>query len=203
MKPESAGPVPDAEEQGRADLYGLLSVLLARPPDAARLELVAGLGGDETALGQALAALAADARNREPAGLEHEHHMLFVGLGRGELLPYGSYYLTGFLHEKPLAVLRNDFAELGLGRAESVREPEDHIASLCEAMRSLIRGDHCPRQELGRQKAFFERHISPWAPHFFVDLQGAKHAGFYAGVGAVGAAFLAIETEAFRMVAPE
>ena len=49
----------------------------------------------------------------------------------------GSWYLTGFLQEEPLAELRDDLAELGLGRA-GVTETEDHIAALAEVMRHLV-----------------------------------------------------------------
>ena len=50
--------------------------------------------------------------------VEREFFDLFIGLGRGELLPYGSYYLTGFLHERPLARLRED---LGAARHRARR----------------------------------------------------------------------------------
>ena len=50
-----------------------------------------------------------------------------VGVGRGEILPFASYYLTGFLKDKPLAKLRNDMKEIGIELAENVKEPEDHI----------------------------------------------------------------------------
>ncbi len=196
------------EERSRADLYGLLASLLATPPDAGTLALVAGLEGGDSKLGAAVGRLATEAAGAKPESVEREFHDLFIGLGRGELLPYASYYLTGFLHEKPLAVLRNDLAELGIRRADSVHEPEDHIASLCEAMRWLILGEHVPGKDGGRgrpagveeQKTFHDRHLAPWAGHFFADLEAAQGAAFYAPVGELGRQFLAIEEEAFRMV---
>ncbi len=133
--------------------------------------------------------------------VESEFNALFIGLGRGELLPYASYYMTGFLNEKPLAVLRNDMARLGITRAENVFEPEDNIASLCEMMAGLITGRFGAPAELQLQKDFFNRHIGPWAEHFFSDLEAAKSSVFYASVGSVGRAFMEIEREAFRMTA--
>lgn len=198
----------DQEDRTRADLYNLLATLLARAPDATALELVAGLDGGDSDLGAAVGRLVAEAAGTSPESVEREYHDLFIGLGRGELLPYASYYLTGFLHEKPLAVLRNDLAELGIRRADTVHEPEDHIASLCESMRWLILGDHVPGKDGGRgkpasvetQKTFYEKHIAPWAGHFFADLEAASSAVFYVPVGELGRRFLAIEEEAFRTV---
>lgn len=196
------------EERGRADIYGLLASLLAHPPDGRTLELVAGLEGGESDLGQAVDRLAREASGTSSDKVEREYHELFVGLGRGELLPYGSYYLTGFLHERPLASLRGDLASLGIRRADTVHEPEDHIASLCESMRWLILGEHAVGEDGGRgrpadvvsQKTFHGRHIAPWARHFFSDLEAARGASFYVPVGELGREFLAIEEEAFRMV---
>ena len=51
---------------------------------------------------------------------------------------HGSWYLTGFLMEKPLAVLRDDLTALGLARRDSCGEPEDHLAALCDVMRALL-----------------------------------------------------------------
>ena len=169
------------------------------PPDSGTLGLVAALRGDATPFGAAIHALAGKARAATADAVEREYHDLFIGLGRGELLPYGSFYLTGFLHEKPLAKLRVDLDELGVARAESVPEPEDHIASLCETMQGMIMGAFGGPVGLDRQKRFFDAHIAPWARHFFSDLELAANADFYAPVGAVGRRFVDIEAEAFRM----
>lgn len=183
----------------RADLYDLLGSVLARPPQQDLLAMVAGLAGDETPLGQSVTALARLAGRMTPAAIETEFNALFIGLTRGELLPYASYYMTGFLHEKPLAVLRRDMARLGLQRAPNVYEPEDNMASLCEMMAALIRGRFGDPADLAAQKDFFSAHIAPWGGHFFSDLEGAKSSVFYAPVGAIGRAFVDIEREAFRM----
>jgi len=124
---------------------------------------------------------------------------LFIGLGRGELLPYASYYLTGFLNEKPLAILRADMAARTMTRAPNVFEPEDNIASLMEMMAGMIVGRFSQAASLEAQKTFFNKHISPWAEHFFSDLEAAKNSILYASLGAVGREFMNIEREAFRM----
>ena len=187
------------EEALRADLYDLLGALLARPPSRALIDRVAGLKGDTTDLGQGVAALSRVASASTERAVEREFNALFIGVGRGELLPYASYYLTGFLHEKPLAVLRADMARLDITRAPNVYEPEDNIASLCEMMAGLIRGRFGAQATLATQKDFFASHIGPWAPHFFDDLAGAKGSVFYAPVGAIGKTFMEIEREGFRM----
>jgi TorA maturation chaperone TorD len=131
--------------------------------------------------------------------VEAEFNTLFVGLTRGELLPYASYYMTGFLHEKPLALLRSSMQRMQIERAPNVYEPEDNIASLCEMMAGLIMGRFGAPADLTTQKDFFSAHIAPWAEHFFTDLEGAKASVFYAPVGTIGRAFMDIEREAFRM----
>jgi TorA maturation chaperone TorD len=185
-------------EAGRARVYALLAALLARPADAGLLGRLAALDGDGTRLGEALAALAAAAREARAEAVEREFHDLFIGLGRGELLPYASYYLTGFLHERPLAKLRTDLAALGIARAEGVAEPEDHIATLCEVMAGLVEGS-LGDGAAGQDRRFFERHLGPWAERFFGDLEQAKAARFYRAVGRLGREFIGIETEAFAL----
>lgn len=191
----------DDEDRLRADLYNYLGLMLSGPPDELLLAQTAGLSGDETPLGQAIAGLARVAKVSKPKTVRTEYNALFIGLGRGELLPYASYYMTGFLNEKPLANLRADMAALGITRAENTFEPEDNIASLMEMMGGMIVGRFGTAATLERQKEFHNKHIGPWATHFFADLQGAKASVLYASVGAVGAELLNVEQEAFRMMA--
>lgn len=189
------------EDLLRADLYDLLARLLAAPPDEATLKTVAGLGGDDSELGQGITALATVAKATDPRAAEREYNALFIGLGRGELLPYASYYLTGFLNEKPLARLRGHMGELGIARNPDVKEPEDHIATLCEMMAGLIRGRYGAPLSVEDQHAFFNTHVATWATHFFTDLEAAEGSVLYAPVGKIGRAFMEIEIEAFRMEA--
>jgi TorA maturation chaperone TorD len=189
------------EDRLRADLYNFMGVILSGPPDDMLLGQTAGLQGDSTDLGQAISTLAKMARITKPRTVESEYNRLFIGLGRGELLPYASYYLTGFLNEKPLALLRQDMTAQGLARAQNVFEPEDNIASLMEMMGAMIVGRFGRPADLNTQKTFFNKHIGPWAGHFFSDLEGAKNSVFYAPVGTVGRLFMDVEAEAFRMSA--
>ncbi len=189
------------EDRLRAQWYALLAQFLSAPPDAATLELARALTGDATELGQGVTALAAAAKGATVGGLEEEYFNLFTGIGQGELLPFGSYYLTGFLNEKPLAVLRQDMDELGIGRVEEVKEPEDHIASLCEMMAGMITGVFGDPVGLDRQRTFFDKHIGCWAPRFFEDLQAAKTAAFYMPIGLIGSVFMTVESQAFEMAA--
>ena len=120
-------------------------------------------------------------------------------MGRGELVPFASFYLTGFLQERPLARLRGDLAELGIERSPDRREPEDHIAILCEIMAALAGNRFDTRP--GADGAIFDKHLKPWAGRFFADLELAENARFYRHVGAIGRMFMDIETEAFAWAA--
>jgi TorA maturation chaperone TorD len=189
--------IADDVDLARAQEYALLATLLARAPDAALLERLAALKVDATPLGLAHAALGEAARETSVERVEREFFNLFIGLGRGELLPYGSYYLAGFLHERPLARLRGDLAELGIARAEGRYEPEDHIAILCEIMAGLADGRFAA--PAGADQQIFEKHLAPWARRFFMDLEQAEAADFYRRVGALGRTFIEIEMEAFAL----
>src|SRR6266446_10530976 len=172
--PGTAGDI-DEGDAARAQEYALLSVLLARAPDAGLLERLGALRGDASALGLAHVALAEAAQRTNIERLEREYFDLFIGLGRGELLPYASYYLTGFLHERPLARLRAHLVKLGLERTPGQAEPEDHAAILCEIMAGLA------------------------SRRFAADLEQAEAADFYRGVGRLGRVFIDIETDAFAL----
>ena len=197
---EAAVSINVAEEDAlRADLYDFLGAMLAAPPDTDLLTKAKGLTGDDTPIGRGVTALSTIAGAFTPGGAREEFEALFIGLGRGELMPYASYYMTGFLNEKPLAVLRNDMGALGIERSPNVYEPEDNIASLMEMMGGMIRGRFGAPAPLDDQKTFFNKHIGPWAGHFYTDLEAAKNSVLYASVGTAGRVFMEIEREAFRM----
>lgn len=179
----------------------MLSCLLVGPPDGALLDLLSQLDGSNSPLGRAANAIAQAAGASTPQSVDDEFHDLFIGLGRGELIPFGSYYQAGFLMEKPLAKLRQDMAVLGVQRTPGVAEPEDHIASLCEIMAGLIDGTFGVGDALAEQRRFFDQHIAPWASRFFNDLEKAESASFYSPVGTLGREFLTIESAAFEMAA--
>jgi TorA maturation chaperone TorD len=187
----------DEVDVARSREYALLSTLLARAPDQDLLERLADLRGDASPLGLAHAAVAEAARRTSVADAQREYFDLFIGLGRGELLPYGSYYLTGFLLDRPLARLRQDLVRLGIERAAGQAEPEDHAAVLCEVMAGLLNRRFPVSPVADRE--LFERHLSPWIGRFFADLEHAQAADFYRHIGALGRAFMNIETEAFAL----
>ena len=198
VKPESQAVVSE-EDQLRAQLYEFLATLLRVEPTDAVVKKVADLSGDDTPIGQASSTLAHLAQKMDGTSVRNEYVDLFIGVGRGELLPYCSYYLTGFLNEKPLAKLRQDMAAIGIARADGVKEPEDHIASLCDMMAGLIRGQFSRSFTLAEQASFFKKHLAPWAGLFFNDLESAKNAVFYAPVGSIGKVFMDIESKSFDM----
>ena len=182
----------EQEQQYRAAAYGMLAALLRDVPDAALMSQVAKFsgvdeGGDEMALSMSLLGLAAERCSVE--SVNDEYHALFIGIGRGELLPYGSFYLTGFLMEKPLGDLRDDLDRLGYEREAEVHEPEDHVAALCEVMAMLIQDG----SSIDTQRVFFVSHINSWFKQFFTEMSAADNAVFYKAVARFGAAFLEIE----------
>jgi TorA maturation chaperone TorD len=189
----------DEIDLARAQEYTLLAMLLLRAPDAKLLSRLATLRGDASPLGMAHLALATAAERVRPQRAEREFFDLFIGVGRGELMPYGSYYLTGFLHERPLARLREDLATLGIARAETVHEPEDHAGILCEIMAGLAGGQLAAPPQSDRM--IFEKHMASWIGRFFADLENADAADFYRAVGTVGRVFMDIEAEAFGLPA--
>ncbi|MBI5263304.1 MAG: molecular chaperone TorD family protein [Bradyrhizobium sp.] len=185
----------DPVDAARAREYALLATLLSAAPSKQLLDQLAALNGDATVLGRAHAALAEAASRAVAAQVEREYFDLFVGLGRGELLPYASYYLTGFLNERPLSRLRADLAALGIERAEHNCEPEDHAATLCEIMACFADNRFDAAAEA--QRAFFEKHVLPWMGSLFGDMERAESAKFYRSVGTLGRLFIEIEREAF------
>ena len=188
----------DEEQQCRVGAYGMLAQLLRNSPDQQILDQVAVFAelsskADELALAMSMLGLSATTSRSET--VDDEFHDLFIGMGRGELVPYGSWYQTGFLMERPLGRLRTDLNALGFQRQDGVTEPEDHVAALCEVMAMLIQED----QSLQIQSQFFETHLASWLSRFFTDLSEAKSATFYRAVGRFGKAFIALEKRYLNM----
>jgi TorA maturation chaperone TorD len=195
----SAGDGGDIEA-ARSLQYALLASLLLRAPDADLLARLSRLEGDPaTPLGEAQAALARAAASATAPAVKREYFAVFLGVGRGDVVPYASYYLTGFLNERPLARLRQEMKHLGIERSEAHSDPEDHLGTLCE----IMSGFAADRFEAppGAEDGFFARHLAPWAGRFFADLEKAESAKFYRPVGTLGRVFIDIETEAFAMEA--
>ncbi len=187
------------EDRTRAEIYVLLGRLLGTPACEQILQMLRDLvvtpdGKQITAAWERLQLAAREARAEDVAA---EFNALFIGLGRGELVPYGSRYMAGNLMDRPLAAVRQDLAALGMERRANVHEPEDHIAALCETMAVII--PLTGEVPFSRQRGFFEKHLEPWAGLFFNDLQCAKTANFYRAVGNIGEQFVALESGYFRM----
>ena len=187
------------EDQVRAELYSLIGNLLLAVPSQITLDQLSHLQGEDGDVGSVVNALAQVAKSMNPAAVEREFNILFIGMGRGEVLPYASYYLTGFLHEKPLADLRNSMRKRGIQRKDGIPEPEDHLGSLCEMMAGMITGGFGQVMPLQAQKEFFNAHLAPWAAHCFSDLEKAESAVLYAPVGSLGRLLMEIEQESFRI----
>lgn len=197
LRPDLFGDAASNDVDGlRALEYRLIATLFANPPDAALLARVARLTGDATPLGLAHIALAQAADGADPEKIQREFFHLFIGLGRGEFVPYASWYLTGFLHDRPLARVREDLGKLGIATDGDTKEPEDHIAILCDVMAGLCDGT-IPAGDKGQ--AFFERHLRPWAARLFADVENAAEAPFYSVAARVARTFIEIETEAFGL----
>jgi TorA maturation chaperone TorD len=197
-QPDGSAAEADEVELARSNEYALLASLLLRAPDAEALTRLSSLqGAGTTPLGLAHIALAQAAASASAEAVKREYFDLFLGVGRGEIVPYASYYLTGFLNERPLARLREDLKRLGLERVEGHSDPEDHLGTLCEIMSGFAGGRF--EASAGDQGRFFAQHMAPWAGRLFADLERAPSASFYRAVGTVGRVFIDIETEGFAM----
>jgi TorA maturation chaperone TorD len=193
----------DEVSAARADTYALLAHLLWHAPDAVMLRRLAVPVVGEGPLADARRAIGEAAAATNAVAVEREHFNLFTGLGGGELLPYASYYLTGFVHERPLAEVRGDLHALGLVRTEGLSEPEDHIAFLFEIMAALIRGAGADSQASHHidDAVFFRRHIQGWSERLFTDIERAETAQFYRPVARLGRLLIDIETQAAALPA--
>ena len=184
-------PEEDLDHQLRANTYGLLAHLFVAEPNRQTLSLLASISTQAsvkvTPVSKAWGQLFCVAKTMEIAAISAEFQQLFIGVARGELLPYGCYYQTGFLMDKPLIMLRQDLQVMGFKRQENSREPEDHVAALCEVMAILVRED---RKE---QFDFFKKHMNVWMPVFFKDINETPSACFYQAVALLGTAFFQVE----------
>jgi TorA maturation chaperone TorD len=189
------------EETARADLYGLLATLFYAPPSQALLDQIASAQAQgDGVLERAWMDLSVSCKIRRAELVREEYERLFYGVGKPEVMLYGSYYLSGFLMEKPLAELRTDLAKLGLQRADTVVESEDHIAALCEVMRYLIASDDAVHANVLTQKQFFANHLQAWVTDMCAALAAHPRADFYLAVANLTRSFFEVEMQAFDMV---
>jgi TorA maturation chaperone TorD len=181
------------EDQARVGMYTLLARLLAAPAHQAQLEELANLDLGDNPAGEvavALSMLKLAAQQARTSEVDDEYHTLFIGIGRGELVPFGSWYQTGYLMERPLSELRRDLVRFGFEREPGNPDPEDHVAFLCEVMALMVNSREIPETA---QQQFFKAHMASWMPAFFRDLEGCEAACFYKAVGRLGTVFLALE----------
>lgn len=187
----------------RANGYRILAAALSAPPDDALLSALAALPSEikEDDCGRALLKLRKAAQNGR--GAADDYQRLFVGLGRGEVVPYGSWHISGKMMDKPLAHLRRDLRALGLRRQTTAGEPEDHAGALCETMAILCDEESAAAAtgalSFSRQQKIFRAHLAPWMEIFFTDIAEKAGSNFYRAVGEFGAAFLAFERRYFEM----
>ena len=191
--------LPSEEDQARSQVYRLIGALLARPPGEDLLKALQTIATGDGTMKAVWSVLKQTASQAVAGDLTDEYQELFIGIGRGELVPYGSWYLTGFLMEKPLAELRSDLARLGFERQANSSEPEDHAAALCETMSLIIANG--VEVSFTQQRDFFRKHLAPWMGRFFADMAAAKSARFYRAVGLLGEQFLDIERNYLDMPA--
>ena len=189
----------EEEDQLRADMYSFLASLLRTEPSADLVKQLTLLESDDTPIGKAIKILTKLASSLDLPSIRAEYVGIFIGVGRGEILPFASYYLTGFLKDKPLAKLRTDMQEIGIEISAEVKEPEDHIASLFDIMSGLILGKFYRKFSIGEQKDFFNKHLAPWVDLLMRDIEASKIAVFYAPVGTIGREFIEIERSSFKM----
>jgi TorA maturation chaperone TorD len=192
------------EETARAEVYGLLAALFYAPPTAEVLSLLRVAATEAPTAGGFLQEpwreLVAASRRLSDGDIQAEYNALFGGVGKPEIYLFGSHYLSGFLNEKPLALLRTELARLGLARDDAMSETEDHIAYLCEVMRYLIAADDVAVANLTAQRQFFGDHLQPWVLQLCDALDANPKARFYAVLSGFTRCFLNVETQGFDML---
>lgn len=193
------------EEVARAELYGVLATVFYAPPTPEWLESLRVAVTEAPTPGgflqESWQQWVGVARRLDAAQIADEFDALFGGVGKPEVSLYGSYYLSGFLNEKPLAALRGDLAELGLARGENLPETEDHVACVFEVMRYLIAGDDVAVANLTQQRRFFAAHVQAWLPQLCDALATHPKADFYAALAELTRAFISVEAQGFDMLA--
>jgi TorA maturation chaperone TorD len=192
------------EETARAEVYGLLAALFYAPPTPELLAQLRVAVTEAPAPGGFLEEpwrqFVGSARELSDQQVADEYDALFGGVGKPEVYLFGSYYLSGFLNEKPLAALRGDLVALGLTRDETMNETEDHFACVCEVMRYLIAGDDVEVANLTQQQKFFSAHVQSWAPALCDAIAAHPKARFYGALAGFTAAFVSVEMQGFDLM---
>jgi TorA maturation chaperone TorD len=192
------------EETARAEIYGLLSTLYYAAPTPellAQLRVAVTEAPDSGSFLEApWSAVIAASRELTDAQIAGEWNSMFGGVGKPEVYLFGSFYLSGFLNEKPLARLRETLIQYGLERDGAMYETEDHIAYVCEVMRYLIAGDDVTVSNLTNQKSFFGDHLQPWVGSMCDTLVANPRAKFYAALAEFTRSFMSVESQGFDLL---
>jgi TorA maturation chaperone TorD len=184
-------------------LAALANGMPERVKGARQLHPLLGQGWEE--IGQFLTGMSPD-RYAETVG--EEYTKLFIGSPAPEVQPYESYYLTGHLMDRPLALIRALLKTIGIERQAEYPEPEDCLAFELEVMRRLIARQGSAKDPdsevrwLNGQAVFLKEHLLVWGPAFCRDLSGAEGAGFYKAAATLLQGFLEMEREQFRRWGP-
>lgn len=185
-------------------MYGLLANLWLAPPDAALLDQFKVAVTEAPQPGGFLESpwqeLVSQMREATVESAREEFDTLFQGVGKPEVFPYGSYFLSGYTNEKPLAQLRGDLAQLGLTRDPSRPETEDHVSYIFEVMRFLIAGEDAAVSNLEQQRKFFRTHVQSWIDLLCQAVQEQPRARLWSAIAAMTLAFIQVETQAFDLL---
>jgi len=187
------------EDAGRANLYALIGRLFYDAPDSILLAQLcraeAEPTGNNAPLDRAWQSLRDACGSADPVVVRHERDSLFVGVGKSEVTPYTSHYVTGNSPDRHLVRLRERLEQLGLARRSAAFEVEDHVSGICDVMRILIEDGH----PLPEQSLFFKEFVYAGVTPFCGAVAIATSAAFYRSVAEFARAFLEVEQQAFEM----
>jgi TorA maturation chaperone TorD len=201
------GDVGLPEDLARADLYGLIARLFHEAPDQELLDQIVSsipegkeAQSEDAPLARVWQNLVEMAKANPAKAWQDEFDQNFISVGRPIIILNGSFYMAGYLNERPLVEIRRALDAFGLESAEEISETEDHISALCEVMRYLIAGDDVEISNLTNQRVFFNDHIRPWHDDLFDAIDAVSEMRLYHSVASLAREFLAIEGQGFDMI---
>jgi len=201
------GDVGMPEDLARADLYGLIARLFHKAPDQELLDQIVSsvpegkeAQSEDAPLARVWQNLVEMAKANPATAWQDEFDQNFISVGRPIIILNGSFYMAGYLNERPLVEIRRALDAFGLESAEEISETEDHISALCEVMRYLIAGDDVEISNLTNQRVFFNDHIRPWHDDLFDAIDAVSEMRLYHSVASLAREFLAIEGQGFDMI---
>jgi TorA maturation chaperone TorD len=188
-------------------LYGLIARLFHEAPDQELLDQIVSsipegkeAQSEDAPLARVWQNLVEMAKANPAKAWQDEFDQNFISVGRPIIILNGSFYMAGYLNERPLVEIRRALDAFGLESAEEISETEDHISALCEVMRYLIAGDDVEISNLTNQRVFFNDHIRPWHDDLFDAIDSVPEMRLYHSVASLAREFLAIEGQGFDMI---